>query len=403
MLNENRKGQAIMQKISTTSGGFARPVTQLLMMLVVIALVIAGLWLALPLLQVVFYSNPWLNGVIIGVFALGVLSCIWQVIQIFSSVTWLDDFVRARPGLEYTAAPRLLAPLAALLGGRGAKTTISSSSAASIMDSIATRVDEARDITRYLGNLLIFLGLLGTFYGLATTVPAMVDTIRSLTPQEGESGTDVFAKLMSGLESQLGGMGTAFSSSLLGLAGSLVVGLLELFASHGQNRFYRELEDWMTTITRLGFGAGEGDAGGEMAQIAAVLDSLAGQMEALQTLHSQAELSRAMLEERLGALVDGIDRLAVNLAANQSSRSESLLARMAEGQDRLVKALAPEDGSAGPDAEQRMRLRSIDVQLLRILEELAAGRQESMTELRADLGALTAAVRQLARGPAGRV
>ncbi|GHC65988.1 biopolymer transporter ExbB [Neogemmobacter tilapiae] len=392
-----------MQKISTTHGGFARPVSQLFMMLIVILLVVGGLWLALPLLEVVFQANPYLNGVIVGVFAIGVLSCFWQVIQIFQSVTWLDDFVRARPGLEYTAAPRLLAPLAALLGARGAKTTISSSSAASIMDSVATRVDEARDITRYLGNLLIFLGLLGTFYGLATTVPAMVDTIRGLTPQEGESGTDVFSKLMTGLESQLGGMGTAFSSSLLGLAGSLVVGLLELFASHGQNRFYRELEDWMTTITRLGFGGGESEAGGEMAQVAAVLDSLAGQMEALQTLHSQAELSRAMLEERLGALVDGIDRLAVNMAANTSNRTEGLLSRMAEGQDRLVAVLAPEDGSAGPDAEQRMRLRSIDVQLLRILEELAAGRQESMTELRADLGALTAAVRQLARGPAGRV
>jgi hypothetical protein len=392
-----------MQKISTTHGGFARPVSQLFMMLIVILLVVGGLWLALPLLEVVFQANPYLNGVIVGVFAIGVLSCFWQVIQIFQSVTWLDDFVRARPGLEYTAAPRLLAPLAALLGARGAKTTISSSSAASIMDSVATRVDEARDITRYLGNLLIFLGLLGTFYGLATTVPAMVDTIRGLTPQEGESGTDVFSKLMTGLESQLGGMGTAFSSSLLGLAGSLVVGLLELFASHGQNRFYRELEDWMTTITRLGFGGGESEAGGEMAQVAAVLDSLAGQMEALQTLHSQAELSRAMLEERLGALVDGIDRLAVNMAANTSNRTEGLLSRMAEGQDRLVAALAPEDGSTGPDAEQRMRLRSIDVQLLRILEELAAGRQESMTELRADLGTLTAAVRQLARGPAGRV
>jgi hypothetical protein len=392
-----------MQKISTTHGGFARPVSQLFMMLAVVGLVVAGAWYILPMLEEVFRANPELNGVIVGVFAIGVLSCFWQVMQIFQSVTWLDDFVRARPGLEYTAAPRLLAPLAALLGARGAKTTISSSSAASIMDSVATRVDEARDITRYLGNLLIFLGLLGTFYGLATTVPAMVDTIRGLTPQEGESGTDVFAKLMSGLESQLGGMGTAFSSSLLGLAGSLVVGLLELFASHGQNRFYRELEDWMTTITRLGFGGGETEAGGEMAQVAAVMDSLAGQMEALQTLHSQAELSRAMLEERLGALVDGIDRLAVNMAANTSNRTESLLSRMAEGQDRLVAVLAPEDGSAGLDAEQRMRLRSIDVQLLRILEELAAGRQESMTELRADLGALTAAVRQLARGPAGRV
>ena len=129
------------------------------------------------------------------------------------------------PGYEACAPPRLLAPLAPLLRSRGARMQISASSSRSILESVATRIDEARDITRYLTNLLIFLGLLGTFYGLATTVPAVVETIRSLAPQEGETGLDVFGKLMKGLESQLGGMGTAFSSSLLGLAGSLVVGL----------------------------------------------------------------------------------------------------------------------------------------------------------------------------------
>mgnify|MGYP007000383185 len=121
----------------------------------------------------------------------------------------------------------------------------------SILDSVATRLDEARDITRYIINLLIFLGLLGTFYGLATTVPAVVETIRTLAPKEGQSAIEVFDKLMSGLENQLGGMGTAFASSLLGLAGSLVVGLLELFSGHGQNRFYMELEEWISSFTRV--------------------------------------------------------------------------------------------------------------------------------------------------------
>ena len=141
---------------------------------------------------------------------------------------------------------------------------ISSSSAHSILESVATRIDEARDITRYLTNLLIFLGLLGTFYGLATTIPAIVNTIKSLAPGPGESGLDVFTKLMAGLQAQLGGMSTAFSSSLMGLAGSLVVGLLELFASHGQNRFFRELEEWVSSITRLGLASGDSEGAGSV-------------------------------------------------------------------------------------------------------------------------------------------
>ena len=108
---------------------------------------------------------------------------------------------------------------------------------------------------------LIFLGLLGTFYGLATTVPAVVDTIRSLAPSDDDSGVEIFGRLMTGLEAQLGGMGTAFASSLLGLAGSLVVGLLDLFTGHGQNRFYRELEEWLSTITTVGLSSAEGAGG----------------------------------------------------------------------------------------------------------------------------------------------
>ena len=146
----------------------------------------------------------------------------WQVLLLTRE--WIEGFARHEPGAEAVTPPRLLAPLAQLLRSRGARMQISASSSRSIQESVATRIDEARDIPRYLVNLLVFLGLLGTFYGLATTVPAVVETIRSLAPQEGETGLEVFGKLMTGLESQLGGMGTAFSSSLLGLAGSLVVG-----------------------------------------------------------------------------------------------------------------------------------------------------------------------------------
>ncbi|CAN0332669.1 unnamed protein product, partial [Chrysoparadoxa australica] len=172
--------------------------------------------------------------------------------------------------------PRLLAPLAALLRRRDKRMQITTNSTRSILDSVAQRIDEAREITRYIVSLLIFLGLLGTFYGLATVVPALVETIQSLAPQEGETGTDSFARLMSGLEGQLGGMGVAFASSLLGLACSLIVGLLELFAGHGQNRFYRELEEWLSSFPRLGYSSDT--EGPDLGAAGLVLDKMAEQM-----------------------------------------------------------------------------------------------------------------------------
>ncbi|SEO12992.1 hypothetical protein SAMN04488103_11294 [Gemmobacter aquatilis] len=374
---------------------FAQPIRQVVFMLIVLGLVSAGAWVALTMLVGIIATNPLLNGTIIGVFALGVITCFWQVWQLVQSVTWLDAFVQDKPGSEAVAAPRIMAPLAALLGPRSARLHLSSSSSRSILDSVATRIDEARDITRYLANLLIFLGLLGTFYGLATTVPAIVETIRSLAPQEGESGLDVFGKLMSGLESQLGGMGTAFSSSLLGLAGSLVVGLLELFVGHGQNRFYRELEEWISSITRIGLAGGEGE-GGDMGALAQVLDTLGSQIDNLGMAFVEADATRAVQDERLSELGQAIGRLTKRLA-QQDNAQAALLARIAEGQDRLLAALTGDAGGPHIDAESRMRLRSIDVQLLRILEEISAGRQESIADLRTDLGALTQAIRQASR------
>ncbi|MCA3455364.1 MAG: biopolymer transporter ExbB [Rhodobacter sp.] len=380
---------------------FTRPIRQVVLLVTVTAVVALGLYATFPMLRGVFLAKPLLNGFVGLVFLFGIIICFLQLLQLLQSVRWIDDFVRRRPGHNLTTPPRLLAPLAALLRSRGAKMQISSSNARSILDSVGTRIDEQRDITRYIANLLIFLGLLGTFYGLATTVPAMVETIRSLAPQENETRVQVFDKLMSGLEGQLDGMGTAFSSSLLGLAGSLVVGLLELFVSHGTNRFYRELEEWLSTITRLGFSAeGEAPASRDGAMIADALNGMAEQMEALQSLYTQSDIARALVDDRLVTLAASVDRLVDRLGREDGQKA--LLSRIADGQDRLATALAVPETGAHVDAESRMRLRSIDVQLLRILEEISAGRQESIADLRGDLAALTAAVRQLSRGAAGR-
>ena len=379
---------------------FSQPVRQIVLMLLVLGLVASGGTLAAPRVLPVFEANPYLNGFILFVFFIGVVGCFWQVAQLITSVRWIERFVGKHDDVMDAKAPRLLAPLATLLRTRGMAMQIGSSSNRSILDSVATRIDEAREFTRYLVNLLIFLGLLGTFYGLATTVPALVDTIRSLAPQDGEEGAAVFGRLMNGLDSQLSGMGVAFGSSLLGLAGSLVVGLLELFAGHGQNRFYRELEEWLSSITRVGFSSGDGDSGSEQSMVAGILDHMAQQMEKMQNIFASAESSRFVVDEKLGRLADALDNMTRRMEA--SDNVDNGMQRVAEGQHRLVETLQQLDLGDGFDAESRMRLRSMDVQMLRILEEIAAGRQETMAELRADLASLHEPLENMAQLMAGR-
>lgn len=367
---------------------FSHPIRQILLMLMAIGLSGLGVFLALPYVLPVFYANPYLNGFILIVFFIGVFACFYQVTQLIGSVRWIEAFVGGVVR-EDARTPQLLAPLASLLRERGARSQISSISTRSILDSVAERVEEEREITRYITNVLIYLGLLGTFFGLATTVPAIVDTIRSLNPQEGEEGLAVFNRLMTGLEAQLQGMGVAFGSSLLGLAGSLVVGLLEVFAGHGQNRFYRELEEWLSSITRVGFAGGE-EGGAEIAVLTPVLDAMSEQMDALQDLFAAQESERAEVSAKLGQLVDVIGEMN-NRQANTESVT-SALERVALGQDALLDHMRDHGAGDGIDAESRMRLRSMDVQLLRILEEISAGRQESMNEFRKDIELLVKAL-----------
>jgi hypothetical protein len=265
-----------------------------------------------------------------------------------------------------------------------------------MLDSVATRLDEQRDLTRYLVNLLIFLGLLGTFYGLATVVPAVVDTIRGLAPEEGQTAMAVFDNLMSGLEEQLAGMGTAFASSLLGLAGSLVVGLLELFAGHGQNRFYRELEEWLSSITRLGIAGGaEAEEGFGRADLFAAVEQTSMQIDVLRDVVEQGVQRSLQNEARLSELA-GLLAAPRPQDANGAAQS-ALLERIADGQDRLIRLLETREiEGGGADAETRARLRSIDTQVLRILEDMAAGRQDLVTEMRQDIAGLAEALRAVA-------
>jgi hypothetical protein len=376
----------------TATARFTQPLRQIGLMIIICTLVGVGGFFLFDSVRPVFEANLYLNGTIAVVFVVGVLACFWQVFQLFSSVSWIKGIAADRPDHVADRAPRLLAPLVGLLRARGARMQINASSSRSILDSVGARMEESRDITRYITNLLIFLGLLGTFYGLATTIPAVVETIRSLQPGSGETGIEVFGRLMDGLEDQLGGMGTAFASSLLGLSGSLVVGLLELFAGHGQNRFYREMEEWLSTITRVGFSSGEGEGGGvDQGAISTVLDHMVDQIDTLQSLFSQSEARHMETESRLIELAAVISALTDRLGPGHVAVTE----RLAAGQERLAEVLQATQGDGGIDAESRMRLRSIDVQLLKVYEEMGAGRADSVSELRGELGALTEALRAL--------
>jgi len=195
-----------------------------------------------------FESNVLLNSVIIVVLCIGILMTFRQVIRLFPEVDWVNSFRLADPGLAVERPPVLLAPMAAILGDRMGRMSISSTMMRGILDSIATRLDEARDISRYMTGLLVFLGLLGTFWGLIVTVGSVGGVINSL--KVGGDAESVFESLREGLAAPLSGMGISFSSSLFGLAGSLVLGFLDLQSSQAQNRFYIDLEDWLSTTVR---------------------------------------------------------------------------------------------------------------------------------------------------------
>ena len=201
-----------------------------------------------------FQANPWLNGLIVLVLLIGIILSFHQVIRLFPEVSWVNGFRRADPGLAVARAPKLLAPMAAMLGGeRVGRVAISAQTMRAFLDSLATRLDESRDISRYLTGLLVFLGLLGTFWGLIETVGSVGGIINNL--KVGGDADTVFDALKEGLAAPLGGMGISFSSSLFGLAGSLILGFLDLQTSQAQNRFYTNFEDWLaTTVEDLGAG-----------------------------------------------------------------------------------------------------------------------------------------------------
>ena len=352
-------------------------------------------------LQDAFMSNAALNGLIVGVLLLGIVYIVRTVFVLIADVAWLENYRAGRPGLSATPDPHMLAPMAAMLGERTERFSLSAMSMRSLLDGIAARLDESRDLSRYMIGLLIFLGLLGTFWGLLQTIGSVSDVIGGLAV-DGADLTTVFADLKRGLQAPLTGMGTAFSSSLFGLAGSLVLGFLELQAAQAQNRFYNDLEDWLSGQTRLASGALSGDGDQSVpAYVQALLEQTADSLESLQRTLQRGEESRisantgiAELAERLGTLTD------------QMKAEQSLMVKLAESQLELKPILARlgetlNRSGLGGDDDVRIHLRNIDVHLSRLLEDAATGRTEMVQELRTEIRVLSRTLAAIAE-QAGR-
>jgi hypothetical protein len=261
-------------------------IVRMVVFLTVCALVVIVLY---KQIWTAFLANAVLNGVIIFVLAIGIALAFRQVIRLFPEIDWVNGFRLADPGLAVERPPVLLAPMAVLLRDRVGRMAISAQVMRGILDSIAARLDEARDTSRYMTALLVFLGLLGTFWGLIETMGSIGNVINSLKP--GGDAAAIFESLKEGLAAPLGGIGIAFSASLFGLAGSLVLGFLDLQTSQAQNRFYTELEDWLSTTVRdLGVGS---DAAVALPAAGAVSGDLRAAIERLREAITEGGSNRA--------------------------------------------------------------------------------------------------------------
>ncbi len=354
-----------------------------------VAMLAAGL--VVPL-KAAFLANIVINGVIIGTLLIGIVFIFRQVLMLKGEIAWVERFRQPdKPAPESGAAPRLLAPMAALFEGEKSAMKLSSLSMRSLLDSIAARLDEGRDISRYLIGLLIFLGLLGTFWGLLGTIGAIGETINSLSVGSGDLNL-MFDDLKAGLGAPLAGMGTAFSSSLFGLAGSVILGFLDLQAGQAQNRFYNDLEEWLSTRTRLtragaAIVESEGDGAPVSAYLTAVLEQSTDGIENLQRTIRRSEESRSetnaailTLSERLAELADKQEKLGTGL--------EKMLA-------------GAEAGSALDDAS-KAHLRNMDVHMKMLLENEDRGRNRLVEDLRGEFKLLARTIAALVQDQAGR-
>jgi hypothetical protein len=349
-----------------------------------------------PALTRAFMGNPALNGIILGAMLVGIAYIFRQVWMLNPEVSWIENFRRNQGAASTQAVPRLLSPMATMLSERskGGRVTLSAVALRTLLDGISTRLDEGREISRYFIGLLVFLGLLGTFYGLLETLGSVAGVIGTLQIGGNDIGR-AFNDLKAGLEAPLSGMGTAFSASLFGLAASLVLGFLDLQAGQAQNRFYNDLEEWLSGFTRLSGGGPLADAGEASvpAYIQALLEQTADSLESLQRIMARGEESRIASNNSLAVLVDRL-----GLFTEQMKTEQAVLLRLAENQMELKSVLARLADAAprGGDEAARGHLRNIEAYIARISEDTVQGRQQTIQELRSEIRLLARTIAALA-------
>jgi hypothetical protein len=373
----------------------SRPSRYLLRMAVFVVLVAAVAALLAQSLIAYFMGNPGVNGVIVGIMLAGIVYIFLQVRRLNPEIAWIERFRRNQA--DPARVPRLIAPLAHLLRERkSGRVSLTAASMRSLLDGIGTRLEETRETARYLIGLLVFLGLLGTFYGLLQTVGAVGGVLAAL----GVGGADpvrAFNDLKTGLEAPLSGMSTAFSSSLFGLAGSLVLGFLDLQAGLAQNRFYNDLEEWLSGITRMTAAGGALSEVGDApvpAYIQALLEQTADSLDSLQRILSRGEESRIVANTNVVSLTERLGHLTDHMRTEQS-----LLAKLADSQNDLkpvLQRLADSAQSTTAHEETRAHLRNIELHLARLYEDVSQGRGTAVQEIRNEIRLLARTIAALA-------
>ena len=338
--------------------------------------------LAIPLHKA-FIANVGLNGLIIGVLFLGIVYNFRQTLMLFPEVDWIENYRKSFQSIIPQKPPKLLSSMATMLGDRTDGMSLSTQSMRSLLDGIASRLDESRDLSRYNIGLLIFLGLLGTFWGLLETVGSIKNVIDNLSVSVGDFNV-IFNNLKVGLSAPLSGMGTAFSSSLFGLAGSLILGFLDLQASQSQNRFYNDLEEWLSGLTRLSSGGRLTDVDQSVpAYVQALLEQTADSLGSLQqTLKKEGE-SNIQTNKKIGELTEILSKL-----GDQMRTEQTLMNAFSEQQGDLkaaIEMMLSTKNISGFDQVTQDHIRNIDLYMERLIEELSSSRADLTKQISSEI------------------
>jgi len=359
------------------------------MIIFIILNLVLGFFLISSLINA-FLTNPIINGLIFSVLGFGIIIILRQVYTLIPEIQWIEGYKRNKAkGLTGNLVNKkliLLAPMASLLEEHKGSFTISSLSMRSLLDSLNLRLDETREISRYLIGLLVFLGLLGTFWGLLITIDSVGTVISSLGVEEEDSSL-MFMKLKEGLKQPLNGMGTAFSSSLFGLSGSLILGFLDIQASQAQNQFYNDVEEWLSTMSLIAVNSSVNKEGQKIQEdgvpiyVQALLEQTAESIDSLQRTLGRGEDERKHLADNFANLAEKMSAVADQIQNNQKA--------FAKGNDKSID-ITPlveymKDNPSGIDDPTKEHIRNMDISIKRLVEENNQGNKQLMTELRSEI------------------